>query len=197
MSSGLRVGRHAHIRLTLASTSFQLMIGARLSVIDADEQRVHCIWAGGRRTAIIMADMPRPHGGKGKDQTGNVGTDDKVAQHKNDGYLQPSGEGHVQPPDLRPGEGQDENCVVAVRPSHQGRARAGLAIGEDVGQGASPKELDPVNASPRLGLEEIEAPICLDRDADNLDTCTWSARRPNTMTEPTYTCRQRRRQRSR
>lgn len=71
-----------------------------------------------------------------------------------------------------------------------GRRGAGLAVGEDVGQGNSPEELDPVHASPRLGLSEIEGPICLDGDADNLDT--GSARRPNTLTESTYTCRQRR-----
>lgn len=49
----------------------------------------------GRRTAIIMADMPRPDGGKGKDQACNVGGDNKVAQHEDDGYLQPSRDGHV------------------------------------------------------------------------------------------------------
>jgi hypothetical protein len=59
-------------------------------------------------------------------------------------------------------------------PAINGIRGAGLAVGKDVGQGGSPKELDPVDTSPRLGLEEIKAPICLDRDANNLETLLGS-----------------------
>ena len=46
MSSGLRVGRHAHIKRTLASASVQFIIGVRVSVIDVDEHRFRGIWVG-------------------------------------------------------------------------------------------------------------------------------------------------------